>query len=413
MKKKSNWLYKKNKKERRRIKTEIKNSPKNIGDIKVATELMNKFLAKQNLEKDEKIHEEQEQKQFKQKKEDEQIPKKLEKKQKEIKDHSDQDSTTEKEILRNEFKNMVKSLDRQYKDKKKMKLIQKNASNENYDEKLLEIDNKINETKRELHKTSLKLLKKPQNLKNKSLDDSMNIILDVNAIIDMISSYARTHRIKILCPHESSIVVVPDFVMKELESKHVRGELSYHSILSEINGIFGEKIKSTNFNSKIDGEIKSIMEKYPGLSRVGTKCLLYGKYEKLIVISSDKDLKDACKIENVKYVDHFDHEKYSQTINSNYEDWFVGKIQRMKKYWKEVQESKTKNDSEYLEKQNIFRALFHDLLDKNFEIFVYLQKIFTDTDSLPKKAEKFFDLLPEKSDLTLDDIDIAINNIPN
>jgi hypothetical protein len=118
-------------------------------------------------------------------------------------------------------------------------------------------------------------------------------------------------------------------------------------------------------------------------------------------------------IENVKYVDHFDHEKYSQTINSNYEDWFVGKIQRMKKYWKEVQESKTKNDSEYLEKQNIFRALFHDLLDKNFEIFVYLQKIFTDTDSLPKKAEKFFDLLPEKSDLTLDDIDIAINNIPN
>jgi len=113
----SNWLYKKNKKERRRIKTEMKNSPKNIGDIKVATDLMNKFLAKQNLEKDEKIHEEQEQ--FEQKKEDEQIPKKLEKKQKEIKDRSDQDSTTEKETLRNEFKNMVKSLDRQYKDKKK------------------------------------------------------------------------------------------------------------------------------------------------------------------------------------------------------------------------------------------------------------------------------------------------------
>lgn len=411
MKKMSNWLYKKNKKERRRIKTEMKNSPKNIGDIKVATDLMNKFLAKQNLEKDEKIHEEQEQ--FEQKQEDELIPKELEKKQKETKDRSDQDSTTEKETLRNEFKNMVKSLDRQYKDKKKMKLIQKSASNENYDEKLLEIDNKINETKRELHKTSLKLLKKPQNLKNNSLDDSMNIIIDTNAIIDMISSYARTHRIKILCPHESSIVVVPDFVMKELESKHVRGELSYHSIMSELNGIFGEKIKSTKFNLKIDGKIKFIMETYPSLSRVDTKCLLYGKYENLIVITSDKDLKDACKIENVKYVDHFDHEKYSQTINSNYEDWFVGKIQRMKKYWKEVQESKTKNDSEYLEKRNIFRALFHDLLDKNFEIFVFLHKIFPDTDSLPKKAEQFFDFLPEKSDLTLDDIDIAINNIPN
>ena len=76
MKKTSNWLYKKNKKERRRIKTEMKNSPKNIGDIKVATELMNKFLAKQNLEKDEKIHEEQEQKQYEQKTEDEKIHKK-------------------------------------------------------------------------------------------------------------------------------------------------------------------------------------------------------------------------------------------------------------------------------------------------------------------------------------------------
>jgi len=85
----------------------------------------------------------------------------------------------------------------------------------------------------------------------------------------------------------------------------------------------------------------------------------------------------------------------------------------MKKYWKEVQESKTKNDSEYLENRNIFRALFHDLLDKNFEIFVFLHKIFPDTDSLPKKAEQFFDFLPEKSDLTLDDIDITINNVPN
>jgi len=413
MKKKSNWLYKKNKKEKRKIKREMKNSPKNHGDIKVATELMNKFLAKQNLEKDGKIRKELEQKQFEQKQEDKQIPKKLEKKQKEIKDRSDQDSTTERKILRNEFENMVRSLDRQYKNKEKMKLMQKSTSNENYDEKLLEIERKINEIKNELHKTSLKLLKKPQNLKNKSLDDSMNVILDTNAIIDMISSYERTHRIKILSPHESSIVVVPDFVMKELESKHVRGELSYHSILSEINGIFGKKIKSTKFNSKIDEKIKFIMETYPNLSRVDTKCLLYGKYENLIVITSDKDLKDACKTENVKYVDHFDHEKYSQTINSNYEDWFVGKIQRMKKYWKEVQESKTKNDSEYLEKRNIFRALFHDLLDKNFEIFVYLQKIFPDTDSLPKKAEQFFDFLPEKSDLTLDDIDIAINNVPN
>jgi len=79
MKKKSNWLYKKNKKERRKIKKEIKNSPKNIGDIKLATELMNKFLGKQNLEKDEKIPKELEQKQFEQKQEDEQIPGKLEK----------------------------------------------------------------------------------------------------------------------------------------------------------------------------------------------------------------------------------------------------------------------------------------------------------------------------------------------
>ncbi|MCH7678283.1 hypothetical protein IID10_02830 [candidate division KSB1 bacterium] len=161
MKKKSNWLYKKKKNEKRKIKREMKNSPKNPGDIKIATELMNKFLAKQNLEKDEKIPKEQEQKQFEQKTEDEQIPKKLEKKQKETKDRSDQDSITEKKILRNEFENMVRSLDTQYKDKEKIKLTQKSASDENYDEKLLEIDSKINEIKNKLHKTSLKLLKKP------------------------------------------------------------------------------------------------------------------------------------------------------------------------------------------------------------------------------------------------------------
>ncbi len=410
MKKKSDWLYKKNKKEKRKIRRELKDSPKNTGNIEIATELMNKFLAKQSLEKNTEKHKELEKKQHEQK--DEKISKELEKKQKGINVHSDKDKTTRK-ILGNKFKGLLKTLDKQHKEKEKIKLMQKSISAENYDEKLIDIERKINETKNELHKTSLELLKKPQNLKNKYLHYSMNIILDTNAIIDMISSYTRTHRIKILCPHESSTVFISDFVMKELEPKHVRGELSFDYILSEINGIFREKIKNTKFNSKIDKETRLIMKAYPRLSRVDTKCLLYGKFENLIVITSDKDLKDACKIENVKCVDHFDSEKYSQTINSNYEDWFVGKIQRMKKYWSKVQESKTKNNSEYLEKRNIFRALFHNLLDQNFLLSVYLQKISPDTVSLPKKAEKFFDFLPEKSDLTLNDIDTAINSVPN
>jgi hypothetical protein len=44
---------------------------------------------------------------------------------------------------------------------------------------------------------------------------------------------------------------------------------------------------------------------------------------------------------------------------------------------------------------------------------IFLLKIYFDGDSLPEKTVKFFELLPEKSDLTLDDIENVLSQIAN
>jgi len=137
------------------------------------------------------------------------------------------------------------------------------------------------------------------------------------------------------------------------------------------------------------------------------------KNENHLLITNDSLLKLACKKEHTKCVDQLAIDKFTQTINSNMEDWFVGKIKRMKKYWQEITELKTNNDSKYLESRNAFRVLLQDLIIDDAIFGAFLLKIYFSDFSLPKKAEKFFDLLPEKSDLTLEDIDITINKIPN
>jgi len=73
MSKKSKSLYKKKKNEKRKIKQEIRNSPKNLGSLEVLTTQWEKFKKNQQLDvqleqkqKNKKILDESEQKQFKQ-----------------------------------------------------------------------------------------------------------------------------------------------------------------------------------------------------------------------------------------------------------------------------------------------------------------------------------------------------------
>jgi len=242
----------------------------------------------------------------------------------------------------------------------------------------------------ELYNASLQLLKKPKDLKNSYLDNSVRILLDANAIIDMVSNYELTHRIKILCSPETLLVYVPDFIRDEIKRERVRGKLSYFHIISELDSIFEQKIKDMTFDPKIDQQKQSIRTKYHELSNADAKCLLYAKYEHAILITSDKALKDACGIENIQYIDHYDDQKFSQTINSNFEKWFIGKIQRMKKHWLDLKESKISNETGYLEKRNTFRALFHSLLSQNVILKAFFLKIYADNESLSKKAEHFF-----------------------
>mgnify|MGYP005632340889 CR=1 FL=1 len=289
-----------------------------------------------------------------------------------------------------------------------------------------QVEGEIRKIKRKLHKVSLEFLRKPHNLKNDSRKylDSTEILLDANAIIHSIVDYEITHKIKTLCPYETLVVYLPNFVKNEInilcEKNFNKEELRIDKFIPEIKSIYKSKIKDIKYEPNIDGlEIKKVIDSHPNLDRgpplsaVDAKCLLYAKSKNLLLITNDQLLKHACKQEHVKCVDHNSLDLFHETINSNYEDWFVGKISRMRGYWKNINEFKTTRPSEYIIRRNAFRIMFQKSFFQTWIYKIFLLKIYFDGDSLPEKTVKFFELLPEKSDLTLDDIENVLNQIAN
>ena len=264
-----------------------------------------------------------------------------------------------------------------------------------------------------IYNHSHKLIKKPADLKKSQTAGTMKILLDANAVLHILSSYELLNGIKTMCPPENLAVYVPKFVKDEIKHKRVRKELSYGNIISELNGIFKHNIKDIKFNLKTEDQKTDIQNRYSDLSQADAKCLLYAKYEDAILITNDGKLKDACEAEFVQIIDQYDRQRFTQTTDSNLEDWLVGKIQRMKTYWSELQELK-KSNTAYLEKRDDFKALFQSMIRENMLVQFFFIKVYLDDgDSLPKKTESFFDLLPEKPDMTLTDIDITMKKIPN
>ncbi len=309
---------------------------------------------------------------------------------------------------------------------------------EPYQKQVEEINRRIAHVKIKLHKTNISKIKCPQNLKKLTEFQfiSSKILLDTNAILHMIyrdlvkrddvkNKYEITHKIKTLSDYNALEVIIPSFVKKELksllENSKNKSLLPYflnNYLNSELEGIFGEKIKKEKFGKEIGSEVKEIIKKYPPvsvcerpLSIVDAKCLLYARQMGAVLITNDQKLLKACKDENVLHFDHIrnQHMKYLQTTNSYLEEWFVGKIQRLKILWQEIQKSKN-NKLESENEIQSFMELFYILCNSNYDVKTYLNKIFQSKDSV-KNIKKFFDTLPNNLNLTLDEIDVVVQHV--
>ncbi len=130
-----------------------------------------------------------------------------------------------------------------------------------------------------------------------------------------------------------------------------------------------------------------------------------------VLITNDQKLLKACEDENVLHFDHIrnQHMEYFQTTNSYLEEWFVGKIQRLKILWQEIQKSKN-NKLESENEIKSFTELFYILRDSNYDVKTYLNKIFQSKDYV-KNIKKFFDTLPNSLNLTLDEIDVVVQHV--
>lgn len=364
----------------------------------------------------------------------------------------------------NDFKDYTKELEdlksnkKFFQDKISKLQIEKNCSEEpkkvkkldeeieSYEKKVEEKNREITNVKKKIDKINKEKIKCPQNLEKLSefQFDSSKILLDTNAILHMIyrdlnnendvkEKYEITHKIKTLCNYDSLEVIVPFFVKNELKfvladpkNKLPLPDFVNDYTNSELKGIFREKMKEEiekekEFEKEIENEVEEIIQKHPAvnsserpLSDVDAKCLLYARKMNAVLITNDQKLLKTCAYENVLSYDHVKNHyvKYPQTTNSYLEEWFVGKIQRLKILWQKIQ--KSKNNKSNPEKEiKLFEELFCILYESHDDVGKYLDKIFQSKNSA-KNIKIFFDTLPDSQNLTFDEIDnVVIQHIYN
>ena len=434
MKNKGNWEYVKKKKERRRIKRELKISEKNTGSVELAKKQMEKFINNQ------KEKEESERNQ----KNKERIKELIENKKNQpiIKYTNLKDYDDGKTFLSNK----IKKLQNEKNKSKDQNLIDKiNKKLDKYQKQIETLNIERNELKIKLRIKDISKIKRPENLKNltKFKFDSSKILLDANVIIDLSyrdngknpynkNKYKITHKIKSICNYDKVEVIIPSFVLHEtkilLDYYKTKPLLENENLVftylnSELKGIFGEKCKQERVEEKIkdiEDKFQEIIDdnhkKYPTikkLSPVDAKCLLYAKHLNAVLVTNDQQLLNECKSKNVLCYNHIKSQdpEFEQTIISNREEWFVGKIKRLKVFWNDIQKFKNKR-KHYDEKTKLLQELFYILYTTDNEIKRYLDKICKSTNS-KENIKQFFCILPDSPNLTLDDIEAKIKEIVN
>lgn len=301
------------------------------------------------------------------------------------------------------------------------------------------INREINDIKIGLRLECISRVKRPENLKNLTefRFNSSKIILDSNAILDLSyrdnekpihkNKYQITHKIKSICDYNTVEIIIPSFVLDETKKllenykiKPLSENLVFNYLDSELNGLFGEKRKKEKFEQYIENKFITIIKNHHAknptekkLSKVDAKCLLYAKHLNAVLVSNDQQLLNECKSKNVLCYNQIGSQgpKFDQTIISNHEEWFVGKIKRLKTFWMDIQKSKNKK-IEYDDKMKLFKELFNILYNTDNKIGMYLDPICGTNDST-KNIKKFFDILPDTPDLTFDEIEAKIKQIIN
>lgn len=435
MKNKSNWEYNKKKQERKRIKKELKNSKKNTGSIELAKKQMEKFINNQKLKEEskQKLKEKERSKKLIDNKKDQPV----------FKCASLQQYDAKKKYWMDKI---IKLQDERNKSKDQNTIDEINKELDKYQNHVEILNIEINKFKIILRKEDILKIKRPENLKNliKFKFDSSKILLDSNVIIDLSyrhneeslsnnNKYKITHKIKSICNYDKVEVIIPSFVLREtriLLDNYItkplleKENLVFTYLNSELNGIFGKKWKEEEVDKEVKEDIKKKFQEIVDdhhkknltvkkLSEIDAKCLLYAKHLNAVLISNDQQLLNECKSKNVLCYNHIKGQdpEFDQTIISNREEWFVGKIKRLKIFWNDIQTFEN-NRKYYDEKTKLLQELFHILYTTDDEIKRYLHKICESTNS-KENIKQFFRILSDKPDLTLDDIESKITEIVN
>jgi len=207
--------------------------------------------------------------------------------------------------------------------------------------------------------------------------------------------------------HQAEYIITSG-VKLESQREHVSG-YSDQIIKSEMSGIFGTTLRFLKYRPELNKSSFSLRKKHPGLSAVDARLLAFALENSATLITNDRSLKEACSREKVEFFDHRRETVSKHSKTSNLEDWICGKLKRTGIYWDDLQGEKTKDKLSYEDKRNDFKLLFCNMLENNPLFSDLVNKIiFSNSDPMPRDAERFFEWMSKKIKPTLDDVEKAL-----
>ena len=315
----------------------------------------------------------------------------------------------ETKILRSKNANLIKQIQRL---ENKISEIPKEDKRKKYKIYLDDLKKQQKNKSAELSKKALEVIHKMKDnaddyMKSNNLNPK-KFLLDTNAVVDAINSFECTHNIMQLMEKYQPEYIITSEVKLESQREHVSG-YSDQIIKSEMGGIFGTTLRFFKYMPEIDKLSFSLRKKYSDLSAVDARLLAFALENSATLITNDRSLKEACSREKVEFFDHRKETTSKHKKTSNLENWICGKLYRMGRYWNDFQVQKKSDKLVYDDKRNEFKLLLCNMLENNSLFSDLVNKIiFSNSDPMPRDAERFFEWMSKKTKPTLDDVEKAL-----